>query len=38
MTNFLTTHPVLALPCCTESERDLITFLALMPAKGWVVG
>lgn len=32
--NFLTTHPVLALPCCTETERDFLSFLALVPSSG----
>lgn len=31
---FRDTFVVLALPCCTESERDLITFLALVPSNG----
>lgn len=32
--NFLTTHPVLALPCCTETEPDFEDFLALEPSSG----
>ena len=32
--NFLTTHPVLALPRCTETEPDLEDFLALEPSNG----
>lgn len=32
--NFLTTHPVLALPCCTETGPDLEDFLALVPSSG----
>ncbi len=29
---------VLALPCCTETERDSLFFLAVMPSRGWGCG
>lgn len=32
--NFLTAHPVLALPCWIEMEPDLEDFLALAPSSG----
>lgn len=31
---FRDTFVVLALPCCTETERDFLSFLALVPSKG----